>query len=152
LERPRGFRRSRRAVHNNFSYEDPRASTPQPDLASSASLKRISSPETDLAWQLLASTAPQALGRGSDTQSGSVRAWLSIGRAEGMGILLLFRVFFARRARVARIPISTHQRCFEASDCGRLGLQAAGHPWSALRAVKSCRKDCPTASVLPKPK
>ena len=39
----------------------------------------------------------------------------------------------------------------EASDCGRLGRQAAGHPWSALRVVKSCRKDCPTASVLPKP-
>jgi hypothetical protein len=37
---------------------------------------------------------------------------------------------------------------FEASDCGRLGRQAAGHPWSALRVVKSCRKDCPTASVL----
>ena len=33
-------------------------------------------------------------------------------------------------------------------DCGRLGRQAAGHPWSALRVVKSCRKDCPTASVL----
>src|SRR5271155_4982525 len=30
--------------------------------------------------------------------------------------------------------------------------QAAGHPWSALRVVKSCRKDCPTASVLPEPK
>src|SRR5277367_3656717 len=37
---------------------------------------------------------------------------------------------------------------FKASDCGRLGHQAAGHPWSALRVVKSCRKDCPTASVL----
>jgi len=35
-------------------------------------------------------------------------------------------------------------------DYGRLGRQAAGHPWSALRVVKSCRKDCPTASVLPK--
>ena len=35
-----------------------------------------------------------------------------------------------------------------ASDCGRLGRQAAGHPWSMLRVVKSCRKDCPTASVL----
>src|SRR5947209_2981560 len=32
------------------------------------------------------------------------------------------------------------------------GRQAAGHSWSALRVVKSCRKDCPTASVLPKPK
>jgi hypothetical protein len=36
---------------------------------------------------------------------------------------------------------------FKASDCGRLGRQAAGHPWSALRVVKSCRKDCPTAEV-----
>jgi hypothetical protein len=33
-------------------------------------------------------------------------------------------------------------------NCGRLGRQAAGHPWSALRVVKSCRKDCLTASVL----
>ena len=39
----------------------------------------------------------------------------------------------------------------KASDCGRLGRQAAG-PCSALRVVKSCRKDCPTVSVLPKPK
>jgi hypothetical protein len=38
--------------------------------------------------------------------------------------------------------------CFEASDCWRLGRQAADHPWSALRVVESCRKDCPTASVL----
>jgi hypothetical protein len=30
----------------------------------------------------------------------------------------------------------------EASDYGRLGRQAVGHPWSALRVVKSCRKDC----------
>jgi hypothetical protein len=36
----------------------------------------------------------------------------------------------------------------KASDCGRLGHQAAGHPWSALRVVKSCRKDCPAAEVL----
>jgi hypothetical protein len=43
---------------------------------------------------------------------------------------------------------STAQGCFKASDCGRLGRQAAGHPWSALRVVKSCRKDCPTAKVL----
>ena len=47
-----------------------------------------------------------------------------------------------------RGSLCLHQRCFEASDCGRLGRQAAGHPWSALRVVKSCRKDCPTASVL----
>jgi hypothetical protein len=51
-----------------------------------------------------------------------------------------------------RESLYRHQGCFEASDCGRLGRQAAGHPWSALRVVKSCRKDCPTASVLPKPK
>jgi len=61
------------------------------------------------------------------------------------------RVFLARRTRVARIPVST-PRMFEACDCGRLGRQAAGHLWSALRVVKSCRKDCPTAKVLPKPK
>jgi hypothetical protein len=51
-----------------------------------------------------------------------------------------------------RESLYRHQGCFEASDSGRLGRQAAGHPWSALRVVKSCRKNCPTASVLPKPK
>ena len=51
-----------------------------------------------------------------------------------------------------RESLYRHQGCFKASDCGRLGRQAAGHPWSALRVAKSCRKDCPTASVLPKPK
>ena len=35
-----------------------------------------------------------------------------------------------------------------ASDCGRLGRQGAGHPWSMLRVVKSCRKDYPTAKML----
>src|SRR5438270_10406839 len=49
-------------------------------------------------------------------------------------------------------PYIDIQDGLKASDCGRLGRQAAGHPWSALRVVKSCRKDCPTASVLPKPK
>src|SRR2546421_12561360 len=49
-------------------------------------------------------------------------------------------------------PYIDTQDGLKASDCGRLGRQAAGHPWSALRVVKSCRKDCPTASVLPKPK
>jgi hypothetical protein len=33
-------------------------------------------------------------------------------------------------------------------NCGRLGRQAAGHPWSALRVVKKLPKDCPTAEVL----
>ena len=47
-----------------------------------------------------------------------------------------------------RESLYRHQGCLEASDCGRLGRQAAGHPWSALRVVKSCRKDCPTAEVL----
>ena len=47
-----------------------------------------------------------------------------------------------------RESLYRHQGCFKASDCGRLGRQAAGHPWSALRVVKSCRKDCPTAKVL----
>ena len=37
---------------------------------------------------------------------------------------------------------------FKASDCERLGHQAAGHLWSAFRVVKNCRKDCPTAKVL----
>src|SRR5271170_1005832 len=49
-------------------------------------------------------------------------------------------------------PCIDTQDGLKASDCGRLGRQTAGHPWSALRVVKSCRKDCPTASVLPKPK
>ena len=47
-------------------------------------------------------------------------------------------------------PYIDTQGGLKASDCGRLGRQAAGHPWSALRVVKSCRKDCLTASVLPK--
>jgi hypothetical protein len=38
-------------------------------------------------------------------------------------------------------------KMFKASDCGRLGRQAAGHLWSALRVVKSCRKDCLAAKV-----
>ena len=37
-------------------------------------------------------------------------------------------------------------------DCGRLGRQAADHPRSALWVVKATEKDCPTASVLLKPK
>src|SRR4051794_34088690 len=47
-----------------------------------------------------------------------------------------------------RESLDRHQRCLKLLDCGRLGRQAADHPWSALRVVKSCRKDCPTASVL----
>jgi hypothetical protein len=51
-----------------------------------------------------------------------------------------------------RESLYRHQGCLKASDCGRLGRQAVGHPWSALRVVKSSQKDCPTASMLPKPK
>ena len=51
-----------------------------------------------------------------------------------------------------RKSLYQHPGCFKASEYERLGRQAAGHPWSALRVVKSCRKDCPMAKVLPKPK
>ena len=54
----------------------------------------------------------------------------------------VLRVFLARRARVARKPVSTPMM-FKASDCGRLGRQAAGHPWSALRVVKKLPKRLP---------
>src|SRR5271156_1336853 len=47
-----------------------------------------------------------------------------------------------------RESLYRHQGCFEASYCGRLSRQATDHPCSALRVVKSFRKDCPTASVL----
>ena len=33
-------------------------------------------------------------------------------------------------------------------NCGRLGRQAAGHPWSALCVVEKLPKDCLTAEVL----
>jgi len=48
---------------------------------------------------------------------------------------------------VASIPVST-LKMFKAPDCGRLGRRAADHPWSALRVVKSSRKDSPTAKML----
>src|SRR5947209_20395418 len=57
------------------------------------------------------------------------------------------RVFLAHRTRVARIPYIDAKDVFEAPDCGRLGRQTIGYPWSALRVVKSCRKVCPMASV-----
>src|SRR5271169_962448 len=49
---------------------------------------------------------------------------------------------------LAKLTSVTGITVFKASDCGRLGRQAADHPWSALRVVKSYRKDCPTAKVL----
>ena len=73
------------------------------------------------------------------------------GRAAYSGISRL-RAFVARRTRVARIPYIGTEDVFRASDCGRLGRHVAGHPWSALRVAKSCRKGCPTAEVLPRPK
>src|SRR5256885_13637808 len=51
-----------------------------------------------------------------------------------------------------RGSLCLHQRCFEASDCGRLGRQAAGHPWSTLRVVKSCRKTAQRPRCCSKPK
>jgi hypothetical protein len=51
-----------------------------------------------------------------------------------------------------RESLYRHQGYLKASDCERLGRQAASHPWSALRVVKSRRKDCPTAEMLPRPK
>jgi hypothetical protein len=40
-------------------------------------------------------------------------------------------------------PCIDTKGCFEASDCGRLGRQAADHPWSALRVVKKLPKRLP---------
>jgi hypothetical protein len=57
------------------------------------------------------------------------------------------RAFLARRTRVARIPVST-PIVLRLLIVGDSAVKAAGHPWSALRVLKSCRKDCPTAEVL----
>jgi hypothetical protein len=62
------------------------------------------------------------------------------------------RVFLARRTQVARIPVSTIKDVLRLLIVGDSAVRVAGHPWSALRVVKSCRKDCPTAEVLPRPK
>jgi hypothetical protein len=68
-----------------------------------------------------------------------------------MGVHLIYESSL-RAGHWWRESLYRHPGWFKASDCGRLGRRAAGHPWSALRVVKSCRKDRPTASVLPKPK
>src|SRR5437868_6761325 len=39
-----------------------------------------------------------------------------------------------------RESLYRHQGCLRASNCGRLGRQAASHPWSALRVVKAAEK------------
>ena len=68
-----------------------------------------------------------------------------------MGVRLIYESSL-RAGHGWRESLYRHQRCFKASDCGRLGRQAADHPWSVLRVVKSCRKSyrkyCPTAKVL----
>ena len=73
-------------------------------------------------------------------------------RIHFIGVCLSFTSLPSAQDTSGESPCIDTQDGLEASDCGRLGRQAAGHPWSALRVVKSCRKDCPTASVLPKPK
>jgi hypothetical protein len=50
------------------------------------------------------------------------------------------RVFLARMTWVARILYIDTKDVLKLLDCGRLGRQAAGHSWSALRVAKSCRK------------
>ena len=64
-----------------------------------------------------------------------------------MGVYLIYESSL-RAGHGWRESLYRHQRCLEASDCGRLDHQAADHPWSVLRVVKSCRKDCPTAKML----
>jgi hypothetical protein len=59
------------------------------------------------------------------------------------------RVFLARRTRVVRIPISTLRMFLRLLIVGDSAVQAADHPWRALRVVKSCRKD---PRGCPKPK
>jgi hypothetical protein len=50
------------------------------------------------------------------------------------------RVFLARMTWVARILYIDTKDVLKLLACGRLGRQAAGHSWSALRVAKSCRK------------
>src|SRR5271154_5918195 len=51
-----------------------------------------------------------------------------------------------------RESLYRHQRCLKASDCGRLGRQAASHPWSALRVVKAAEKTAQRPRCCSKPK
>jgi hypothetical protein len=68
------------------------------------------------------------------------------------GRVLRLRVFLARRTRVARVPISTLRMFLRLLIVGDSAARLLVTPWSALRVVKSRRKDCPTAEVLPRPK
>jgi hypothetical protein len=45
-----------------------------------------------------------------------------------------------------------HQRCLKLLNCGRLGRQAADHPWSALRVVKAAEKTAQRPRCCSKPK
>src|ERR1700734_1678629 len=64
-----------------------------------------------------------------------------------MGVHLIYESSL-RAGRGRRESLYRHQGCFKASDYGRLSRQVAGHPWSALRVVKSYRKDYLTAEIL----
>ena len=47
-----------------------------------------------------------------------------------------------------RESLYRHQGCLEASDCGRLGRQAAWSPLERAPRGEKLPKDCPTAKVL----
>src|SRR3979411_1259650 len=68
-----------------------------------------------------------------------------------MGVSLIYESSL-RAGPAWRESLYRHQGCFEVSDYGRLGRQAAGHPWSALRVVKSCRKTAQRPRCCSKPK
>jgi hypothetical protein len=68
-----------------------------------------------------------------------------------MGVYLIYESSL-RAGPGWRESLYRHQGCLEASDCGRLGRQAAGHPWSALRVVKSCRKTAQRPRCCSRPK
>jgi hypothetical protein len=68
--------------------------------------------------------------------------------SQGWKVPISFYESSLRAGHGWRESLYRHQRCLKASDCGRLGCQAVDHPWSALRVVKSCLKDCLTAKAL----
>src|SRR2546423_3897051 len=69
----------------------------------------------------------------------SLKAYISCRRASLVGVHLLNVYLFYESSLLAghgwRESLYRHPGCFKASDCGRLGRQAAGHPWSALRVL-----------------
>jgi hypothetical protein len=68
-----------------------------------------------------------------------------------MGVYLIYESSL-RAGPGWRESLYRHQGCLEAPDCGQLGRQAAGHPWGALRVVKSCRKTAQRPRCCSKPK